>query len=118
MDDTQRELERIEQELLLTEEAYDQDAEEDIIQVLLAEQDGPAFDDPEKIHDPEEPMVYRNFSNDYGNEPKDQEEKPRKSGKSKKRHRDRVLAGLMVTASVLCLGILGILVYWLEAFLK
>ena len=34
-----------------------------------------------------------------------------------KKRDDKILVGLMITASVLCLGILGVLGYWLIAFL-
>ena len=111
MEDTNKELERLQRELL-AEESDDLDE-------LLADfldEPTPAFDDPEKIYEPEEPMVYCNYSNDYG---KDLKEFAENGGdmKKKKKKDDKVLIGLMITASVLCLGILGVLIYWLETFL-
>lgn len=110
MEDTNKELERLQQELL-AEESNDLDE-------LLAdflEEPLPAFDDPEKIYDPKEPMVYCNYSNDYG---KDLQEFAENGDDMKKKKKDdKTLIGLMLTASVLCLGILGILIYWLEEFL-
>ena len=55
-------------------------------------------------------MVYRNFSNDYG---KDQQEEADVEQKKK----DKTVIGLMIAACALCLGIMGILLYWLLAFL-
>ena len=106
MEDTRRELERIERELLAEEERE-----------LPDDMDGPAFDDPEKIYDPKEPMVYCNYSNDYGKDLKNFAENGGEEDMSKKNKKDKTIIGLMVTASVLCLGILGILIYWLEVFL-
>ncbi len=104
-DDTREELERIEKELLAedapTQVLPDTDEVDQMIKELLAE---PAFDDPDRIHDPEEPLVYCNYSNDYGRD-------------LKKKREDKILTGLMITASVLCLGIIGILIYWLNAYL-
>jgi len=118
MDDTQRELERIEQELLSEEELYDENDEQDLIAALMPETKGPAFDDPEKIHEPDGPLVYSNFSNDYGKKPTEDPEKKDRKEKMRQKKRDKTLIGLMLTACLLCVGILGVLVYWMEAFLK
>ncbi len=117
MEDTQKELERLEQELLVEEKS---DIDKEVDEILLDEEllrevkpadAEPAFDDPEKIHEPVEPMVYRNFSNDYG---KDQQGDTENEQKKK----DKVVIGLMIAVSALCLGIMGILLYWLLAFLN
>lgn len=72
----------------------------------------PAFDDPQMIHEPEEPMIFRNFSNGYGRDlPKEEEKAPTMS------RSDKIDIGLMIGASGLCLGIIGILIYWLVAYL-
>ena len=71
----------------------------------------PAFDDPQAINEPEEPIIYRNFSNGYGRDLPKKEEAPTLS-KS-----DKIDIGLMLTACGLCLGIIGVLIYWLTAYL-
>jgi hypothetical protein len=73
---------------------------------------GPAFDDPQTIHEPEEPMLYRNFSNGYGRD------LPKEETKSTISKSDKIDIGLMIASSGLCLGIIGVLIYWLAAYLK
>lgn len=108
MEDTQKELERLQKELLAEEPDI---LDDKVLEELLKEPE-PAFDDPDEIHDSQEPMAYRNYSNDYGRDA--QEEAPAAEQKKE----DKVLIGLMITASVLCVGILGVLTYWLAVFLK
>lgn len=158
MDDTKKELERLEKALLedetvavpLVEEDLTEDLPEDLtaeldselaaelllaeaedaqpeepeemddaaLDALLAEVSGPAFDDPDAIGEVDETMVFRNFSNDFG---KDltrygDEEEEEKSPEEKKRD-DKIIIGLEIAACALCLGIIGMLIYWLVAFL-
>lgn len=40
----------------------------------------------------------------------------RKEDAQAKRRHDRLIMGLMIAVSVLCLGIIGVLIYWLERF--
>ena len=129
-DDTREELERLEKELLSEEDVpavtdetvffspiKSEDSQEesdptplDLDETIVV----PAFDDPDIIHDPEEPLVYRNFSNAYGKEL----EEPVKSGVWASISRDdKISMILMIIASGLCLGIIGVLVYWLIAYL-
>ena len=105
--DTNDALERLQKELLAAE------PEEDILEetMILSE---PAFDDPDAIGDPEEPEIYRNFSNDYG---KELEKEAEEAQMAKKKKNDKLLIGLMINACALCLGIMGILIYWWEAFM-
>ena len=126
MEDRQEELERLEQELL-AEEQIDLDelirevkaeaAEDDIflddaiLREVLPEDAAPAFEDPDKIHEPEE-LIYSNFANDYGKEMQDEAEE----AQAKKAAEGRLQIILMITASVLSLGIIGLLIYWLVAF--
>ena len=117
--DRQQELDRLEKELLEDEpEAItDEELLRDIQQFFLDEEAAnseeaapaqePAFDDPQTIHEPEQPLVYRNFSNNYG------EKTPEELKKEKS---DRIDLGLMIAASALALGIIGVLIYWLIAF--
>ena len=88
----------------------------------------PAFEDPDRIVDPKEPLVYCNFSNDYGKglaEALKEEEpepapapRPRRYTESQRMKDDRVIIGLMLAVSILCVGILGVLIYWLETLLR
>ena len=117
--DRQQELDRLEKELLEDEPEAISDEEllRDIQQFFLDEEavmgegaapaQEPAFDDPQTIHEPEQPLVYRNFSNNYG-EKSPEERKKKKS--------DRIDLGLMIAASALALGIIGVLIYWLIAY--
>ena len=63
-DDTKQELERLERELLAQEP--EEDVLDDAVIRELMEETEPAFEDPDFIHTPREPMVYCNYSNDYG----------------------------------------------------
>ena len=112
-DDRSEELERLEKELLATVEEQEEPdiLEDELIREVMAE---PAFDDTDRIHDPKEPLVYCNYSNDYG---RDLKEFAENGGKTEKRKNDKVNTGLMITASVLCLGIIGVLAYWLVVYL-
>jgi hypothetical protein len=114
MRDTQEELERLEKELLRDETTVIETPPEDLLdpEFLKGVFTEPAFEDPDVIKDPEEPLVYRNFSNAYGNDTTPAEPAAPAAGKD-----DRVDMGLMITASCLCLGIIGVLVYWLTTFL-
>ena len=75
----------------------------------------PAFEDPDKIHMPKEPMEYHNYSNDYG---RDSEDTDLDNKKKKQKIEDNWQIALMAVASFLCLGIIGVLIYWMEVFLK
>ena len=117
-DDMNRELERLERELLPPE---DQQSEEELLEDLkdiLREEPAvePAFDDPQTIHTPREPMVYTNFANDYGRKPAKAaaDAKPAK----KKRKPEKLTLGLLITAFLLTLGIIGVLLYWLLFLLR
>ena len=117
MDETKKELRRLEKELM-AEQPHEDDLDvilnDELLREIMAEDAKPAFEDPQKIHEPAEPMVYRNFSNDYG---KDLEKKAGETEMAKKKKNDKLLIGLMITACALCLGIMGILIYWWEMFM-
>ena len=112
-DETREELERIEKELLAQEPEAEEFPEEDLFKEALAE---PAFEDMDEINEPEEPMVYCNFSNDYGRVPEEEEQKTTATGSLSKS--DKVDIGLMIAASALGLGIIFVMIYWLVNFLK
>ena len=116
-DDTKRELERLERELLAQEEA--EQTEDDLlddIKSMLGDDEAPepAFDDPQTIHDPKEPLVYCNYSNDYG---RDLQEFADNGEVPEEKKTDKVTLGLLITACCLTAGIIGVLIYWLVAYL-
>ena len=110
-DDTREELERIEKELLAQEPEAEDILDDVLIQEVLAE---PAFEDMDEIKEPDEPMIYCNFSNDYGRdlELPAEEEKKQELAKA-----DKVGMGLMIGASALALGIIIVMIYWLVKYL-
>ena len=111
MDETMKELERIQEELL-EEETEELPSVDDILSDeklnnLLYGQSVPAFEDPVESHTPEGGMVYHNYANDYGVNEVDEDQQ---------RH-DKIVIGLMLAACGLCLGIIGVLGYWLAVIL-
>ena len=118
-DDTKRELERLERELLAQEEAEQTEADLlDDIKSMLGDDEAPepAFDDPQTIHTPKEPMVYTNFANDYGR--KAEQEAPVEEPEKPHKKPEKLTLGLMITACMLTLGIIGVLLYWLLFLLR
>ena len=113
MNDTMKELERIQEELLEEEEveslSVDDILSDEKLNALLYGQPTPAFEDPNLIHTPENGMVYHNFANDYGNDEAEAQKAQEED--------DKVLIGLMLAACGLCLGIIGVLGYWLAVIL-
>lgn len=108
MDDKQKELERLEQELL------------DGTLAKLIEEKKPAFEDPEMPGMAKRDVAYHNYSNNYGKGAVPNAKAARKQAAEEavKKKNDRILIGLMITASVLCVGILCVLIYWLEMFFR
>lgn len=140
-DDAQQALEELEQELLGSE---DEDVsldellhkadeltghaltekdplEDEELRALLADEpqetQEPAFDDPDAITDLDETQSYRNFSNGYGQEESENPEQSDEPEPGTSRS-DKIDIGLMFASSVLALGIIGILIYWLNTYLK
>lgn len=111
-DDTREELERIEKELLAQEPEKEDILADDLIREVLAE---PAFEDMDEIKDPEGPMVYCNYSNDYGRDLEEPDEEPDKKAEISKS--DKVDIGLMIASSALSLGIIIVMIYWLAKYL-
>lgn len=109
MEDTSKELERIQKELLKEDTvSLDELLADEELNALLSEPE-------EQIPEKAEQLVYHNFANGYGSCGEKAEEDARMGRKKKKD--DRVILGLMITASALCLGIIGVLAYWLTVFL-
>ena len=135
-DDTREELERIEKELLSVEPVEDtmvihmpleevppaeeESQEESAVEAILNDSlvrdilSQPSFEDAEQVRDAQEPEVFCNFSNGYGRDLKQTEEESPESAKAKS---DRIDIGLMIASSALCLGIIGIMIYWCVRFL-
>lgn len=109
-DDAREELERIEKELLAQESRDEDILVDELIREVMAE---PAFEDMDEIKDPKEPLVYCNYSNDYG---RGLEEPADNSTKSNLSKADKVDIGLMLAASALALGIIAVMIYWLAKF--
>ena len=108
-------------EELFAEEPASEDAEEvteemelsvdDILQdeelnALLNDGTEPAFEDPDQTRPADGDVPYNNFANDYGKEEQDAEAEI-------KARNDKIAIGLMLGACGLCLGIIGILIYWI-----
>lgn len=112
MDEKEKELERIQKALLAEDEETGSDLDEILddeeLTALLSPKPQPAFEDPDEIHDPPEGKQVRNFANDYGN---------RDQRKAEARQHDKLVIGLMLAVCGLCLGIIGILAYWLGVLL-
>lgn len=141
-DEMKRALEELEKDLLeddmledMPQTLIEESTEEDIDAILakiLAEDDGeqepvedmfrvaddpiPAFEDPDQPHISDDPLVYCNFSNDYGNDYADTEDTQQDGADVATE--DKWLITLMGVASALCVGIIGVLIYWMVAFLN
>ena len=121
MDERNKELERIQKELLAQEDtipleelSVDDILADEELGALLSEKKEPAFEDPDQICDPEGEMRYNNFANDYGKNTEadgDEEDEALRAARNEK-----IQIGLMIAACALCLGIIGILIYWINMF--
>ena len=68
----------------------------------------------EQVRDAQEPEIFCNFSNGYGRDLEQAEENAPETEQAKS---DRIDIGLMIASSALCLGIIGIMIYWCVRFL-
>ena len=118
--DREQELERLEKELLAGMPAED-DLLSDI-PIELLDTTPITWEDIEQtpVRDPLE--INPEDLMDYPQEPQETVEPMKKAiskkAKAAKKQEDRYLTVLMAIASFLCLGIIGVLIYWLEAFLQ
>ena len=116
--DREQELERLEKELLAGIEAED-DLLSDLPPELLDtislgwEELNPAITEESLEITPEDLMYYPQEPQPIVQPVK--KENPKKVKNAKKKE-DRVLTTLMAIACFLCLGIIGVLIYWLEVF--
>ena len=112
--DTREELERLERELLTEQPEAGELSEDDLLSELELEELFAENADP--VDAPEDDAVYSNFPNDYT----DALQEFADNGGEEPRKRyfgDKLTIGLMLTVCALCLGIIGVLIYWLETFL-
>lgn len=75
---------------------------------------GPAFEDPDVLEVGPAPEVYSNFANDYGRE---LQEFADNGGELEEDRQDNVLTVLMLIATILSLGIIGVMLYWLQSWM-
>jgi len=110
LEDAKKALDRLQQELL-SEESDRLDA---LLEDFL-EEPMPAFEDPDATAISDQKVDYCNYANDYGS----QSRKPvqTRMANRKKKKDDRTIVALMVIASLECVGILGVLIYWLRILL-
>ena len=100
-EDTKEILEEMEKELMLEALREEQEA-------------GPAFEDPDVLETGPEPEVYSNFANDYGRELAQFAEN---GGQVQEEEDDSVITILMLIACILSLGIICVMLYWLQAWM-
>jgi len=126
LEEDSTELERIQRELLADDfEALEQSEQVsmedtqilDEIMVEFSRETTPAFDDPDKLEFSDEPVVYCNYSNDYGKDLQAEAENTEELARKKKRN-DTAIITLMSVATGLCVGIISMLLYWLLKYLK
>ncbi len=110
MKDTQEELERIQRELLTDDTvSLEEILEDKELEELLNDQElNKLLWQQEEA--PEQTEKFQNFANGYA------AEEPEQQGPENNRD-DKLIIGLMATASVLSLGIIGVLTYWLTVLL-
>ena len=116
--DREQELERLEKELLAGIEADDDLLADIPIELLdttpITWGDEALLLEEELYAIPEEPEEIPVSTVNDG----DTMKKSAKKTKNGKKQEDKVVIALMIVASFLCLGIIGVLIYWLEAFLQ
>ena len=104
--DTQEELERLEEALLSEPEEL---VEEELLTDLDLEGIFEELSDPADV---DEDAIYSNCPNDYDEDLQDFADQT-----EKRVFGDKLTIGLMLAACALCLGIIGVMVYWLNNFL-
>ena len=123
LEDMEKTLEELQQELIEEELVEEENDQLDALLEEFLNEPTPAFEEPDSTVATGEAGEYRNFSNDYGaqisdEEYSDEQQEELTPEQLRKRQQDeRVILGLMIFASVECVGILAILVYWLKMFL-
>ena len=118
--DRDQELERLEKELLASIEE-DNDLLADI-PIELLDTTPITWEDIEETPAEDPFEITPEDLQDYPQEPEHSEEPMKKTvskkAKSAQKREDRLLTVLMAIASFLCVGIIGVLIYWMEVLLK
>ncbi len=140
-DDREQELERLEKELLAEEPEDDLLAdmpisllENDTVleDIFPAEEALSPCEEPNEEIAPEEELLTPDGEENLPEEAEEiappaeggkyegkfMKKTKKKPTKADQKREDKWLIGLMIAASFLCVGILGVLIYWMEAFLK
>lgn len=120
-DDRKQELERLEKELLadITDDDLLADIPIELLDTALAWEDTEKLPQEDLMDtNPEEPRYYQEPSAENGERMKQTKKKTTKKTKAAQKREDKWLITLMIIASFLCLGIIAVLIYWMEAFLK
>lgn len=98
-----------------TKEILEEMEKELLREALLEEQEaGPAFEDPDVLETGPEPEIYSNFANDYGRELAQFAEN---GGQLIPEQNDSITVILMLIACILGLGIICVMLYWLQAWM-
>lgn len=129
-EETKKILEELERELqedeLLTDlpgSILEEPDDQSVSQVLDQLMTEPAFEDMDQLSVAQKNVeTYHNYSNDYGQESCAAEEQEYGEVHMKEniaeRRQDRLMIALMIIASFLSLGIIAVLIYWIETFLS
>ena len=113
-EDTKEILEEIEQELL-QEEVLEKIEQELLYEALLEDQKTELdFENPDVLETGPEPEVYSNFANDYGRE---QTQSAENGAQQQSQANDSVTIILMLISCILGLGIICVMLFWLQAWL-
>jgi hypothetical protein len=108
--ETQEKLDSLEREIWREDkdlsDILNDDVLKDVNELLQQEEQKKAAQQPEEP----QPAADESDDEDEDNEDEDEEENEM-TGK------DRLTIALLITASVLCIGIIGVMIYWLENFL-
>ena len=115
--ETQAELDRLEREIWLENKDLTEIMADDVLKDLDALLNECAADHPEEKESVLETMVplevaFQNTAEEKEERPDDTEEETDDEHK-----KDGLTIGLLITASTLCIGIIGVMIYWLENFL-
>ena len=120
--DRDRELERLEKELLAGIEEDDDLLADIPIELLdttpITWEDSENLLEEELYAIPEEPVYAPESPVHNGKTMKQAGKKTAKKAKAAQKREDKWVIALMIVASFLCIGIIGVLIYWMEAFLK
>ena len=93
-----------------------QEYEKELMAEALQEEQeaGPAFEDPDVLDVGVEPDIYSNFANDYGRE---LQEFAESGGEEQEDRKESILTVLMLIATILSLGIITVMLYWLQSWM-